>query len=56
MLFTPLADVRAFFEEVTAQPHVSGDASVTLSKKQIGWLSVCITAMILMGLFCFAKI
>ena len=56
MLFTPLSDVRAFLEEVTAQPHVSGDASVTLSKKQIGWLSVCITAMTLMGMFCFAKI
>ena len=56
MLFTPFAEVRTFLEEVAAQPQVTNGASVTLSKKQIGWLSVCITAMILMGLFCFAEI
>lgn len=58
MLLKPFAEVRAFLEDVVSQSTSSQGTKNTeaLSKAQIGWLSIYITAMILMGLFCFARI
>ena len=59
MLFTtPFLEVRSFLEDVVAQAHLTSTngTSESLSKKQIRWISVCISSMVLMGMFCFAKI
>jgi len=57
MLFTsPFAEVRTFLDEIGKIPNAAGKAQVPLSKTQHHWISVCMTAMVLMGMFCFAKI
>jgi hypothetical protein len=56
MLFTsPFAEARAFLDEVVRTPSASGNAQTLLSKTQHTWISVCITMMVMMGMFCFAK-
>jgi DDE superfamily endonuclease len=57
MLFTsPFAEARTFLDELTAlrSPVIAGNTE--LSKIQAHWISVCITAMVCMGMFCFARI
>ncbi len=57
MLFTsPFTEARTFLDELTAlrTPVIAGNTE--LSKIQAHWMSVCITAMVCMGMFCFARI
>lgn len=57
MLFTlPFAEVRTFLNEIVAVPSAVGKDNASLSKTQVNFVSVCMTAMVLMGAFCFAKI
>ena len=57
MLFTsPFAEVRTFLDEMAEIPSAPGKAQVPLSKTQHHWISVCMTSMVLMSMFCFAKI
>lgn len=59
LLFTTaFSEVRTFLEDVVAQPHLTSTSgtSESFSKSQIRWISVCISSMVLMGMFCFAKI
>ena len=57
MLFTsPFAEVRTFLDELVEIPNAAGKAKAPLSKTQHHWISVCMTAMVLMGMFCFARI
>ena len=57
MLFTsPFAEVRIFLDEVVETPTGFGKAKAPSSKIQHNWISICMTAMVLMGKFCFARI
>ena len=57
MLFTsPFAEVRTFLDEVVETPTGFGKAKAPSSKIQHNWISICMTAMVLMGKFCFARI
>jgi hypothetical protein len=57
MLFTlPFAEVRTFLAEILMPQNEIGADNISLSKTQANWISVCITAMVLTGIFCFAKI
>ena len=57
MLFTStFAEFRTLIDEIVGTQNAFGEPNIPLSKKQHNWISVCITAMILMSMFCFAKI
>ena len=57
MLFTsPFAEVRIFLDEIVGTQNSFGALFAPLSKKQRNWISMCITAMVLMSMFYFAKI
>jgi DDE superfamily endonuclease len=57
MLFSaPFAEVRDFLEDISVQKTPGEKGQLHLSKCQTSWISVCITTMVLMGMFCFARI
>jgi len=57
MLFTsPLSEARSFLEEILNHHDISNNEPLIHSKHQLTWISICITAMVFMGMLCFAKI
>jgi hypothetical protein len=56
LLNAPFAEVRDFLEDISTQEIHGKEGRFVLSKCQASWISVCMTTMVLMGMFCFARI
>ena len=57
MLFaSPLTGISEFLEAVLSHSTGSNGKNVHLSQTQFRWIGICMSAMILMGMFCFARI
>jgi DDE superfamily endonuclease len=56
-LFTsPLSDVVSFINGIESEAIEQYDKNIKLSASQIRWIATCMTAMVVTGVLCFARI
>jgi hypothetical protein len=57
MLFAgPIEEIKIFLKSVLEQMKVVSPQSARLSRSQLHWFSLCMSAMIFMGMLCFQRI